>query len=63
MLNRFDTGAAVRLLLSFIVDIVLKVQHSEDMKKHLGASEMTQWLKVLATKPDDLSSIPEVHMV
>lgn len=29
----------------------------------LGASEMVQWRQVLATKPDDRSSIPGTHMV
>ena len=26
-----------------------------------GAGEMTQWVKVITTKPDDLSSIAETH--
>lgn len=26
------------------------------------AGKMTQWVKVLATQPDDLSLIPEIHM-
>lgn len=29
----------------------------------MGASKMVQWEKVLATKPDSVSSIPWTHMV
>lgn len=30
---------------------------------YLGASEMPQWVRVLDSKPDSLSLIPESHMV
>jgi hypothetical protein len=28
-----------------------------------GACRMAQWVKVLATKPEDLSSIPKIYMI
>jgi hypothetical protein len=34
---------------------------SPNRKISLGASEMAQWLKALATKPDSLSLIPGTH--
>lgn len=33
------------------------------LKNQLRANEITQWIMVLATKPDVLNSIPETHMV
>jgi hypothetical protein len=29
----------------------------------MWASEMAQWVRVIAAKPDDLSSIPEPHVL
>lgn len=31
--------------------------------KKFGASKMSQWVKVLATLSDDLSSVPRIHTV
>lgn len=31
-------------------------------EKESGASEVAQWIKGLATKPEDLSSIPGSHI-
>jgi len=33
------------------------------LKPKKKSGEKAQWVKVLATKPDDLSSIPGTHMV
>lgn len=33
------------------------------IKRGEGAGKMTQWVKVPATKPNDLSSIPGIHTV
>lgn len=33
------------------------------LKKKLRDSEMIQWIKALATRPGDLSLIPETYMV
>jgi hypothetical protein len=33
-----------------------------EKERNLGASEMAQWVKVLATKFDDLRSIPRTHV-
>jgi hypothetical protein len=32
------------------------------LKKKIYQSQITQWLKVIATKPKDLGSIPKAHM-
>lgn len=38
-------------------------QQSSFQRKDLGASKIAQYVKVIAAKPDDLSSIPGIHMV
>ena len=34
-----------------------------DSETKIKAGEMTKWVRVLATMPDNLSSIPETHLV
>lgn len=33
------------------------------LRVYLGACKMAQWVEVLVTKAEELSSIPETHMV
>lgn len=35
----------------------------EGQEPRMRAGDRDQWVRVLATKPEDLSSIPESHMV
>lgn len=56
-------GRSFKIILSYLMSLGLAWATYETLSQNNRASQVAQWVKVLAAKPEDLSLIPGTPMV
>ena len=67
MTLRYDLSSTKLMFKNLIVKLQYNSKKESPQNKtvsntHNGSGKMSQWIKAIASKPDDLSSIPRAHI-